>query len=144
MGGDYIVAARPHYSCPLTSQLMYMHSTITPESPQSRRLDVLKYLSASYQLYQVITQPELNETERCKVLRIAGNLQNPLEGRFYNNKQIVDTESHYAVYPYNTFQCVHISHFISFRISFVITTLCDLDGQLSPQRGFTSTVCCPC
>ena len=43
MGGDYIVAARPHYSCPLTSQLMYMHSTITPDSPQSRRPDVLKY-----------------------------------------------------------------------------------------------------
>ena len=26
MGGDYIVAARPHYSCPLTSQLMYTHT----------------------------------------------------------------------------------------------------------------------
>ena len=43
MGGDYIVAARPHYSRPLTSQLMYIHSTIIPESPQSRRPDVLKY-----------------------------------------------------------------------------------------------------
>ena len=43
MGGDYIVAARPHYSCPLTSQLMYIHSTIIPESPQSRRPNVLKY-----------------------------------------------------------------------------------------------------
>ena len=72
------------------------------------------------------------------MLRNAGDQQNPPQGffRFFNNKQLVDTESHYAVYPYNTFQCVDISHFISFRISLVITTLCDLDGQPSSQRGF--------
>ena len=43
MGGDYIVAARPHHSCLITSQIMYMHSTIIPESPQLRRPNVLKY-----------------------------------------------------------------------------------------------------
>ena len=43
MGGDYIVVARPHHSYHLPSQLMYMHSTIIPESPQSRRPNVLKY-----------------------------------------------------------------------------------------------------
>ena len=30
------------------------------------------------------------------------------------------------------------------HISFVITTLCDLDGQLSSQQGFTFSVCYPC
>ena len=43
MCGDYIVAARPHHSCHLTNQIMYMHSTIIPESPPSRRPNVLKY-----------------------------------------------------------------------------------------------------
>ena len=43
MGGDYIVAARSHHSCHITSQLMYMHSTIIPDSPPSRRPNVLKY-----------------------------------------------------------------------------------------------------
>ena len=37
MGGDYIVAVRPHYSRPLTSQLMYTHTDqdpgITPYTP---------------------------------------------------------------------------------------------------------------
>ena len=47
MGGDYIVAARPHHSCHITSQLMYMHNIIILESPQSHRPNVLKYESAS-------------------------------------------------------------------------------------------------
>ena len=40
--------------------------------------------------------------------------------RVFNNKQLVDTESHYAVYPYITFQCVHISHFTFHFISHFI------------------------
>ena len=43
MGSDYIVAARPHHSCHITSQIMYMYSTIIPTSPQSCRPNVLKY-----------------------------------------------------------------------------------------------------
>ena len=43
MGGDYIVAARPHHSCHITSQIMYMYNTIIPESPPSRRPNALKY-----------------------------------------------------------------------------------------------------
>ena len=43
MGGDYIVAARPHHSGHITSQIRYMHSTIIPESPPSPRPNGLKY-----------------------------------------------------------------------------------------------------
>ena len=37
------VAARPHHSCHITNQIMYMHSTIIPDSPPSHRPYGLKY-----------------------------------------------------------------------------------------------------
>ena len=53
----------------------------------------------------------------------------------FNNKQLVDTESHYAAHPYITFQCVHISHF-TFHLSslpFAIWTV-----NLLPNGGLHS------
>ena len=134
-----VLLSSPHQSTHVHSQHHY--PGITPIAP-SRYAKVLISVLATL---PGITQPVLNEIERCKVLRNAGDLQNPSEGRFLttNNSYIQNHTTQYTRTTHFSVYTFHISQFISFRISFVITTLCDLDGQLSSQRGFTFIDSCP-
>ena len=49
MGGDYIVATRPHHSCHVTSHIMYIIYTIIPNTTQSFHITGPKYYPSTNQ-----------------------------------------------------------------------------------------------